>query len=297
MAVYKCAGKDRFDPETGEPYCDHEADRRWLGRCPGCGGLYNVIKIGADAKRSTGKTAADLGSTEEKPRLSAGWAELDHVLGGGFVKGSSTIISGPPGCGKSTLLLAVGDKIAKKGHRALIASGEQTSESLGDFIRRIGALNEFMDIIGMEDDGGDVYKVTERVENEGHAFLVLDSLQTAYLTDCKGDEGSAAQCEAVANYLSAFSGRQKVAAVIVCQINKEGDMAGPKKAEHWIDTVLEFDPCVQYDEDGELVPETKDLRRLTVGKNRHGESGLSQVFEVNAKGITPVRKKSILKLV
>ena len=39
--------------------------------------------------------------------LATGLAEVDRVLGGGFVPGSVTLLFGPPGVGKSTLLFQV----------------------------------------------------------------------------------------------------------------------------------------------------------------------------------------------
>ncbi len=46
------------------------------------------------------------------PVQSSGLAELDRVLGGGFVPGSVTLLGGDPGIGKSTLLLQVAASVA-----------------------------------------------------------------------------------------------------------------------------------------------------------------------------------------
>ncbi len=46
---------------------------------------------------------ADL-EPDQSPRIAVGIDELDRVLGGGFVRGSSVLIGGEPGVGKSTLI-------------------------------------------------------------------------------------------------------------------------------------------------------------------------------------------------
>lgn len=288
MAVWKCAGRNRLT-EDGEPYCDYEAPRAWMGRCPNCGRLYDAIKVGANAK-STRATLATLANAPPKPRLSTGFSGFDEVLGGGgIVRGSTALISGPPGCGKSTLLLSTANNIATESRTVIYASGEQKAEAVGDIAQRIGAMNEKVIVMGLE---GDIYKVCEEAQNQKAVFMVIDSLQTAFMDDCKGEEGSSTQCKAVANYLTWWAPRHNVAVLIVSHVNKDGDLAGPKAAEHLVDTILEFDPSM--DEDGEL---DEKLRMLSAGKNRHGASGVKAMFEMTAEGVKGSRKKSLLTLV
>ena len=81
--------------------CGYESSK-WLGKCPACG-QWNTffeekIVTGSSAKDKT-KTKAEvikLNEVEKKTtiRIETGVKELDRVLGGGFVKGSLTLLRG-----------------------------------------------------------------------------------------------------------------------------------------------------------------------------------------------------------
>ena len=93
---------------------------KWQGQCTGCGEwntLREFILPKAQKRLSGGQGLA--GYTGEAPRsarlveidtttrqrIPSGFAEIDRVLGGGFVPGSVALMGGDPGAGKSTLLL------------------------------------------------------------------------------------------------------------------------------------------------------------------------------------------------
>ena len=58
-------------------------------------------------------------------RIGTGFAELDRVLGGGFVPGSVVLIGGDPGAGKSTLLLQASTALAQH-QGVLYVTGEES---------------------------------------------------------------------------------------------------------------------------------------------------------------------------
>ena len=60
-------------------------------------------------------------------RLSTAIAELDRVLGGGLVAGSTVLIGGDPGIGKSTLVLQAAAALASAGAEVAYVSGEDRS--------------------------------------------------------------------------------------------------------------------------------------------------------------------------
>jgi len=284
--TFVCSGKDRG-------VCDYEADRRWTGRCPvdkgGCGQFYKInVKGNAEEKSRT--SLAALGVREVK-RISTGIPEVDKVLGGGMVAGSTIVISGPPGTGKSTLLVTIADRVAKGGKKVLYTSGEQTADDVGLIAQRVGALNPDVEVLG---NTGDCYKMAEVIEEIKPELLIVDSIQTAFLEDVEAAEGSSAQVTASINFLTALGKREKLCLIIVSHVNKDGDIAGPKTLEHLVDTLTEFDPYEAVDEDGDVDESTKNWRMLTSGKNRNGPSGISEMFEMTDKGIVPVRKKSKL---
>src|SRR6185437_3802552 len=87
---------------------------RWMGRCESCGEWNTIVeeaveaRPGLAAKASAAKAIefVDLsGTSDPPPRAMTGIAELDRVLGGGFVPASAVLVGGDPGIGKSTLLL------------------------------------------------------------------------------------------------------------------------------------------------------------------------------------------------
>src|SRR5215204_7277443 len=99
--------------------CGH-AEPKWAGRCPACTGwstLVEEVDVPADgpsAARPPAETPLPIDQIDAVDwiPLPTGNAEVDHVLGGGLVSGSVTLIGGEPGVGKSTLLLQVVGAIA-----------------------------------------------------------------------------------------------------------------------------------------------------------------------------------------
>jgi DNA repair protein RadA/Sms len=65
----------------------------------------------------------------EAERIGTGFAELDRVLGGGFVPGSVVLIGGDPGAGKSTLLLQASTALAQH-QGVLYVTGEESLQQL-----------------------------------------------------------------------------------------------------------------------------------------------------------------------
>jgi DNA repair protein RadA/Sms len=124
---------------------------RWLGRCPDCGGWDTLVEErrfgqspsggsidtgrvgfpGAEVAGQDGKPQA-LGEIEldSTPRLATGIAELDRVLGGGLVRGSTVLLGGEPGIGKSTLALQAAAAVQRGGGRVLYVSGEESLEQI-----------------------------------------------------------------------------------------------------------------------------------------------------------------------
>ena len=63
------------------------------------------------------------GEHGEVARHVSGIAELDRVVGGGLVTGSSVLLAGDPGIGKSTLLLQAAGALAANGKVREVARG------------------------------------------------------------------------------------------------------------------------------------------------------------------------------
>src|SRR5271170_4479755 len=97
--------------------CNRGVGPHWVQRCPyeDCK-AFGEIAVGKAPATGVGNRwigsgqkpllLADVPSADYE-RISTGTRELDRVLGGGIVTGSTVLISGDPGIGKSTLLLQV----------------------------------------------------------------------------------------------------------------------------------------------------------------------------------------------
>jgi DNA repair protein RadA/Sms len=246
--------------------------------------------MGAEFKKTaTRATLATLNEVPDPPRLKTKIDAVDEVLNGGLPIGSVIIISGPPGIGKTTLLLHIADKMASASRPLSYIAPEMKDTDIAAYAKRLGVKNPHVHVFGLE---GDICKVTDDVEKNGSKVMIVDSLQAAFHSDSKGAEGSAEQCKAVASYLTWWAKEYNVSVFLVSHVNKDGDLAGPKAAEHLVDGTLEFDPAIENDEDGVPIPRTQHWRKLTSGpKFRIGPSYVSRTFEMVESGIKPVKKK------
>lgn len=289
MSKFKCAGSRRRDA-NGDPYCTHESPVRWIGPCPGCGRFYDIIKDRPQEDTSR-LTLATLANIKPPERLSTGCKEMDYVLGGGIVVGSTYVLTGPPGQGKTTVLLQASQTVAETTKRpVLYTSGEQNADDVGIFAARLGIKSELIAVRGNE---GDVYKITSEAERLKPALIVCDSIQTAFVSDVGGDVGSAEQIKAVTNWLTSFGKVEKTSVIIVCHVNKDGEMAGPRVMEHLVDAICYLDPYggpdgedEDEDDEGETDLEfLASLREFSIGKNRFGAPGLRAVVQMTSRGI------------
>src|SRR5258708_30516104 len=104
------------------------AFNRWQGKCESCGEWNTLVEedlTGATTmpvsirskRRGRLFTLETLtGKSHDAPRLPSGMAELDRVIGGGFVRGSVLLVGGDPGLRKSTLLTQSTRPPAPPGH-------------------------------------------------------------------------------------------------------------------------------------------------------------------------------------
>jgi circadian clock protein KaiC len=77
----------------------------------------------------------DEASTE---RLSTGFADLDTMLGGGLLRGSSTLITGAPGTSKTTLAGQFAAAACRRGERTLYVSFDEGGDRIQRNLRSVG---------------------------------------------------------------------------------------------------------------------------------------------------------------
>ncbi|MGH2740046.1 MAG: ATPase domain-containing protein [Actinomycetota bacterium] len=267
--------KDR--PRLACRECGH-VTTQWLGRCPSCDSWGTI-----EASFQPGTTGpapmplAPSGALEA--RIPTGLEGVDRVLGGGLVPGSVVLLAGEPGIGKSTLLLQLAEGLSGDGRTCLLASGEETADQVAARAARLGIPGERVSFVA----GRDLRSVVDAARAARPTVLVVDSIQAIRSSELPSLPGGPAQVRACADALVGLAKEQGIAVLLVGQVTKDGDVAGPRTLEHAVDVVCSFD--------GD--PAT-GLRILAAGKNRFGPEGEISWYEMSAQGLREVDPGSLL---
>lgn len=271
--------------------CGYETPK-WYGKCPGCGAWNSMVEE-LDTVVKTQGMANETFQSKEKPlpiisidssqeqRVHTGIGELNRVLGGGLVPGSLILVGGDPGIGKSTLLLQTSYELAKSGLRVLYISGEESVKQTKMRAERLGALSADLFVLCESS----VERIEEAISSVKPDFLVIDSIQTVYLSDITSAPGSVSQVRECTGRFMRIAKGQGIATVLVGHVTKEGAIAGPRMLEHMVDCVLYFE--------GERHHTYRLLRAV---KNRFGSTNEIGIFEMNENGLNEVANPSELFL-
>lgn len=265
---------------------------KWQGRCDACGEWNTLIEEttaprgpGPAAKTAGGRRVEFVGLKGESappPRIVTGIAELDRVLGGGFVPASAVLVGGDPGIGKSTILLQAAARLASGGRRVLYISGEEAVEQVRLRAARLGLSDSPMELAA----ASALRDIGASLEQESDAALVvMDSIQTVWLDALDSAPGTVAQVRACAAELIRLAKSRGFALVLVGHVTKEGTLAGPRVLEHMVDATLYFE--------GDRGHQFRILRAV---KNRFGGTDEIGVFAMVAEGLEEVTNPSALFL-
>jgi DNA repair protein RadA/Sms len=261
---------------------------KWLGRCPDCGEwgtlaeddapVDDPLGLGPPASRVVPLRDVHAGGAGHRP---TGVDELDRVLGGGLVAGSVTLLGGEPGIGKSTLVLQALARLAERGVRCLLVSGEESPEQVRSRAARLGALSPDLLVVG-ETSLPAVLAHADAVRPD---VLAVDSVQTLHDPATPGAAGSVAQVRDGAQRLVRYAKDRAVATLLVGHVTKDGALAGPRALEHVVDTVLAFEGDRHH-----------ALRMLRASKHRFGSTDELGVLEMTGSGLRGVPDASALFL-
>lgn len=259
---------------------------RWLGRCNECGSFGTIIEeleeSSLESKAAVRTSAAapvllkDV-STDAGQRQPSNISEFDRVLGGGFILGSLTLLSGEPGIGKSTLLLQVAGALSGKNQKVLYACGEESSAQVAHRAERLGLKDQAIILFPEISAENIVSKALELKPD----LLIVDSIQTCYSEELSGSPGSTGQVRACANAFMRLAKEQGITTILVGHVTKDGSVAGPRVLEHMVDTVLNF----EGDKDHEF-------RIIRASKNRFGTTSEIGIFEMREEGLISVSSPS-----
>lgn len=263
---------------------------KWMGRCPQCG-EWNTLeeRVETPAPKSMGiPLSADLGTSSKPQKLSSisyhgdkrvllHMKEVDRPLGGGIVPGSVILWGGEPGIGKSTLILQICHAMASQGEGVLYCSGEESEIQVKLRAERLHVNDGNCYIYA----GSSIDSILKEAEKMKPSMLVIDSIQTMYISGVDSPMGSPAQIRDCTSALVRFAKKTNISVMIVGHVTKEGNLAGPRILEHMVDVVfyLEGDRSYQF-------------RVLRTVKNRFGSTAESGLFVMEGSGLKGIEDPS-----
>jgi DNA repair protein RadA/Sms len=258
------------------PECGHAASK-WFGRCPGCGEWAGATESGPGAEPAP---VSSLQAPQTEPsRHPSGIAELDRVLGGGYLTGAVMLFAGEPGIGKSTLVLQL--LAGMPASTGLLVSGEESAAQVSLRAARLGIGGNSIRVAATTS----LEAVLEAAAAERPGVLVIDSIQTLTTAALDHAPGSVTQVRACATALLRYAKSAGVVVVLVGHVTKDGGVAGPKSLEHIVDVVVTLE--------GERGG---TMRLLRATKNRFGPSDETGVFVMTEQGLVGVEDPSAMLL-
>lgn len=256
----------------------------FYGKCPSCGSfgtMEEVIKentsknlLGVKSKKDSVERLNAISKNSLK-RLDSGCNEFDRVMGGGIVSDSVNIISAPPGMGKSTLLLQIANNIAIKYGPVIYVSGEESKSQIKNRADRI--LSSISDNLFIFNDTM-IENIIEEIKKIHPVFVIIDSIQMMYSSECDGVLGGDKQSFSCVNILiGAAKGPSPFAVFLVGQMTKDDELRGSREVEHAVDGVFYLER-----------PGTTPVRMLRASKNRFGNADEVGMFEMNSFGLEEI---------
>ena len=255
----------------------------YLGRCPRCGEWGTLEPETHQPTTRSGPSGAP-GRRLEALRLedvldsalarhTSGDAEVDRVLGGGWVVGSALLLAGEPGIGKSTLLLQLAQNAVQQGRTVLYVAGEESPSQVRMRADRLG-LGSGMQLT-RENEAA---VVAAHLRAQAPDLVIVDSIQTLVASE-GGVPGTVSQLRDSTAILVEAAKESGSTLVLIGHVTKQGSIAGPKIIEHVVDATF-------------ALASAAGLRVLRSLKNRFGATGEVGVFEMTATGMQAVKNPS-----
>lgn len=268
--------------------CGHR-EPKWLGRCPACSEWNTLEEVALGVEKSQGTSSRAPHSSRSLPlsdihikedfRVPSGIGEMDRVLGGGIMGGSTVLIGGEPGIGKSTLMLQVAGNICTSG-TVLYISGEESPEQLKLRAERLRITRPGLEVLCETD----LDKILSIIEKKRPVLIILDSIQTLISSEIGAVPGTVNQLKYSCHELISWSREHDSALFLIAHVTKEGAIAGPKVIEHMVDTVLYFDHSDGF------------FRFLRAVKNRFGSVDEVGLFTMEQEGLREIGDPSTIFL-
>jgi DNA repair protein RadA/Sms len=217
-------------------------------------------------------------SEEGTELVSSGVSELDRVLGGGFVSGSTTLLYGEPGVGTSTLALVTLRALALGEHDVLLIAAEESAGQVARRARRLGDVPSSLHVATTTS----VDEACQLLSEGRRALCVVDSVSAMSDARLSSIVGSVPQVRNAAERLCAVAKASGTALLLIGHVTKDGELAGPRALEHLVDTVIR----IEGDRHG-------SLRLLRAQKHRFGPTGEVGLFEMVGDGLRELNDASM----
>lgn len=265
--------------------CGHK-QYKWSGQCPQCG-KWNTIneEVEVVSPRRFDSQAVTPGrpmrlkevALVNTPRILTHLREFDHLIGGGIVPGSLSLVGGDPGIGKSTLMLQIANALVNQGLIVLYVCGEESVEQTTLRAKRLQIDNDNLYLLN-ETNFAHIKSHVDQVKPDA---LIVDSIQIIYKNEIPSAPGSVSQVREAATEFMHIAKGQGIATFLIGHVTKSGEIAGPRVLEHLVDTVLYFEGEKQH-----------DYRMIRVVKNRFGPTDEIAVFQMQSKGLVEIPNPS-----
>jgi DNA repair protein RadA/Sms len=126
-----------------------------------------------------------------------------------------------------------------------------------------------------------IWNIFNFTSAKGAHLLIIDSIQTVYLSELDSSAGSVSQVRECASQLRELAKSSGVTVFMIGHVTKDGSIAGPRVLEHIVDTVLYLE--------GDRFQAYWLLRSV---KNRFGAASEVGVFEMRGSGLSEVTNPS-----
>jgi DNA repair protein RadA/Sms len=263
-----------------------------MGKCPQCGAFSSMVEevvrdepvtkgpaaVRGLTGRSQPRAIGEIGGADED-RIPLPIGEFARVLGGGIVPGSIVLVGGDPGIGKSTLMLQMALEMAQR-KRVLYVSGEESERQIKmRAARLVGTAALPANLLLVTETNLEV--ILNHVHEVKPELLIIDSIQTVYLSELDSSAGSVSQVRECSSQLRELAKSSGISVFVIGHVTKEGVIAGPRVLEHIVDTVLYLE--------GDRFQAYRLLRSV---KNRFGATAEVGVFEMREGGLAEVTNPS-----
>ena len=263
----------------------------YMGKCPQCGSFNSMVEevihdepaakasaVRGLTGRSNPRSIGDI-SSDAEDRINLPIGEFARVLGGGIVPGSIVLVGGDPGIGKSTLMLQMAMEMGTH-KRVLYVSGEESERQIKMRAVRLNGQKELpKNLLLVTETNLEI--IFNHISDIKPDLLIVDSIQTVYLSNMDSSAGSVSQVRECSSQLRELAKTSGISVFVIGHVTKEGTIAGPRVLEHIVDTVLylEGDRFQAY-------------RLLRSAKNRFGATSEVGVFEMREGGLAEVTNPS-----